>query len=278
MTRHILAVISDTHCGSKLALMNPETVLYSEDENGDLAPYHPRMTASQTYLWRLYTSAIEYTRRLAADDPVYLVHLGDEVDGIKFPQSQVSTRMSDQVIIASGVLNPWFALNLKAVRVVIGTQAHNYGEGSSVHLLCKMMPDIAQPLYHALLDVEGVTLDVAHHGAYPGGRNWLRGNSARFYLRDLMQVEIMRGRKPPDVVLRGHYHNPVYEYLETERYKSRIYVLPSWSMISDHAIQATRSAHMVTHGILLLEIADGRIVRDHRLYSTIDVRRREKLA
>ncbi|GIV86586.1 MAG: hypothetical protein KatS3mg054_0615 [Chloroflexus sp.] len=276
--RKIVVIISDTHCGSKLALMNPQTQLYSEDESGNLVPYTPEMTASQKYLWQIYTMAIEYTHKIAGNAPVYLIHLGDEVDGNKYPQGQVSSRLSDQVIIAADVLRPWFALNLQAIRIVIGTQAHNFGEGSSAHLLCRMLPEIAQPLYHAVVEVDGVTLDVAHHGPFPGSRNWLRGNSARFYLRDLMQTEIMAGRRPPDVVLRGHYHNPVYEYLETERFASRLYILPSWCMINDHALQSSRSPHLITHGLLLLEIEDGRIIRDHRLYHTIDIRRREKIA
>ena len=45
--RSILVVTTDRHSGGKLALLNPDTVLYYEDENGeDTDPYKPNLTVS----------------------------------------------------------------------------------------------------------------------------------------------------------------------------------------------------------------------------------------
>ena len=48
--RLVVVLLSDTHAGQKLALLNPETVL--SDEHGE--PYTPGLTTTQQYLWELY--------------------------------------------------------------------------------------------------------------------------------------------------------------------------------------------------------------------------------
>lgn len=281
--RRILAVHSDTHGGLKIALMNPSTVLYGEDEEGNPIPYQPESTASQKYLWRIYQEHIKKVFEIANGDPLVVLHCGDECNGNKHPDLLVSNRIADQMIIADYNAQPWFEYqNLTAYRQVIGTGAHNFGFGSSGITLTRLLqarnPKVdIKPLYHGLLELDGITFDYAHHGPFPGSRDWLRGNVARFYLRDLMMREIEEGNRPPDVVLRAHYHSPVYEYLEHGGRISELYVLPSYSMLNDHAMQATQSQNQVTHGMLVFEIEDGEIVEKHRLYEKIDIRTKEVL-
>lgn len=272
---------TDTHAGLKVALLNPETVLFAEDEAGNLVPWRPSLTASQEYLWKLYQGNIVDAISIADKAPMLVGHLGDECNGNKYPQMLVSTRMADQVIMADYNARPWFGYaGLKHYRQVIGTQAHNFGEGSSGLLLCETLsaryPGVdIKPLYHGLLTYEGITIDYAHHGPFPGSRIWLRGNSPRFYLRDLMLRSIMRGEAPPRLVLRGHYHYPVYEKLEEQGYVSELYLLPSYSMFNDHSIQATQSADEISHGLIVFEFEDGKILREHRLYKKLNIRTRE---
>ena len=105
----------------------------------------------------------------------------------------------------------------------------------------------------------------------------MRGNVARFYLRDLMMREILKGRRPPDMVLRGHYHAPVYEYLETEGHASRLYISAPLCMMSEHSIQVTGSPEVFTSGIMAVEIIDGKFISDMRLHNTLDIRTKESL-
>lgn len=281
--RKILAVISDTHGGLKVALMNPATVLFAEDENGNLQPYQPSLNAQQVYIWRTYTAQIQQLRDIADSSPIVAFHLGDECNGNKYPQMLVSDRISDQITIADYNARPMLELpGMTAYRQVIGTQAHNFGQGSSAHLLVQILQarypklDI-KPEYHGLVDVGGTTHDIAHHGPYPGSRDWLKGNVARFYLRDLMIREIKHGRRPPDMVHRGHYHTPVHEVLEDTGFTSELYVYPSFSMFTDHSMQATMSQNEITHGFNVFEIEDGKITARHMLHATLDVRTVEKL-
>ena len=274
----VQVAISDTHGGCKLALMNPETVLFAQDERGNLVPFTPELTATQVYLWKLYQRTMADALQIIDGRETMLLHLGDECHGIKYPQSLVTTRLADQMLIADYLLRPWCEhKNVEHFMLVIGTQAHNAGEGSTALTLCHMLEaryggcDV-MPLYHGLLNFYGVVTDYAHHGPFPGSRNWLKGNVARFYLRDLMQREMLAGRRPPDLVLRGHYHQPVYEYLEDHGNKSELYLLPSWCAINDHAQQATQSQNEITFGLLVNEIEDGKILRSHRMYETLDIR------
>ena len=281
--RKIQVVETDSHGGFKLALMNPETTLFSEDEAGNPVPYQPAMTRSQEYLWKTRSKAIEDTFAIADGCEMLALHLGDACHGVKYPQGLVSTRLSDQAFIADYNARPWFEYkNLKAYRQVIGTQAHNAGEGSLELILAQLLaaryPKVdVRPLYHGLMEYGGVVTDYAHHGPHPGSRNWLAGNVARFYLRDLMQREIMRGRKPPELVLRGHYHTPVYELLRMQGFTSELYVLPSWSMFNDHATQATQSQNEIAHGLNVYVFENGVKTETHEFHSKLDIRSVEVL-
>jgi len=276
--RKIQVVETDTHGGFKLALMNPETVLFQEDELGNFKPWQPAMSQSQRYLWKTRSKCMEDAFAIADGCEMLVMHLGDACHGVKYPQGLVSTRLSDQAVIADYNARPWFGYKkLKAYRQVIGTQAHNAGEGSLELILAQLLsarfPGVdVKPLYHGLLEYGGIVTDYAHHGPHPGSRNWLAGNVARFYLRDLMQREIMNRRKPADLVLRGHYHTPVYEYLEMKDFKAELHVLPSFSMFNDHATQATQSQNDITHGLVVFVFENGVKTETHRLYSTIDTR------
>lgn len=283
MRRIIVGAGSDFHGGSKFGLMNPDVILYAEDRDGNLSPWHPSPTAAQEYLWELYLSGIERTRALAGDDEIIMIHNGDECHGNTHPQSLVSTRIADQFLIAEANFRPFLALpKVKRARLVAGTGAHNFLEGSSTmivaQLLAARLPKMdIRPVYHGLLDLDGFTVDYAHHGPHPGSRNWLEGNVARYYLRDLMWSEIRRGRKPPDLVLRGHFHQPVIETLRVDGYTSTLMILPSMCLIDDYTRQATRSASSVTNGITNFEIVDGKLLDIYQYNETLDIRTHEVL-
>ena len=50
MRRVIIAVVSDTHGGHRLGLLNPNTVLYAENEIGEWDYFRPELTESQRFL------------------------------------------------------------------------------------------------------------------------------------------------------------------------------------------------------------------------------------
>lgn len=288
MQRTILAVCSDLHGGHRHGLLNPATVLHEYDEEGEVVDdYHPPLNPVQKYLWKQYTGWIEEIGELAGKSRVVVSMNGDMTAGDKHKDLLVSDRMSDQVIIARYNLEPWFKLKtMKDIRIVKGTGAHNFGEGSSELIL----GELARAFHpkadvrvsdHALPTIDGMTVDISHHGPPPGSRIWLKGNEARYYLRSLMMDEFSAGNIPPRLVFRGHYHRYVKETIDIEWggefHTSTIIITPSFSFPNGYARQVVRSPSRVTHGMVVCEIVDGELLRVIPLIKTLDIRTKEIL-
>lgn len=282
-TRFVVAQYGDTHGGNTLGLMNPEVEL--KDAQGH--KYYPQLTEPQIYLNELFGGHVEKAKEFADNDPLYVFHLGDVTQGNKHQPERISSKIADQ--IAVGRANFWYWLDykkLKAIRLVVGTAAHNFGEQTSEELTIGYLKQDAPKvdmgvLYHGLLDVNGVLFDYAHKGPQAGRRNWLKGNEARYYLRSLMEDELHMGNIPPHLVTRGHYHSFVEEYLCIEdkgiRHKSWIYVLPSYCFLGEFAVNVTSSQYLETHGMIVTEVVDGEIGKTLVLKQTVDVRTKEKI-
>lgn len=281
--RKILAIISDLHGGCNLGLMNPATQLIHFAPDGEQTTWIPSMTASQKYLWGLYESAIGQVVDWAGKDEIVLFDLGDQTHGNRWAQELVSTRLDDQIIIAANNLAPWTRIpNVKVMRLVSGTGVHGLFEGAAPRMITELVrakyPKIDTRLIeHGEATVNGALVDYAHHGPGPGMRHWLAGNVARFYLRDRVQAAILAGRRPPDLISRGHVHTPIYEYLEEGQHQAHLLVLPSLCMLGEHARQATKSTPVVTHGIAAVEIIDGKITAIQRYYKSMDITTKEEL-
>jgi len=281
--REILVVLSDTHAGFSLALMNPDVELFDEDEFGEQEPYKPKMTASQEYLWEIYTSMVKKITKFANGDPIHIMHNGDLTQGSKHKTNLVSDRDADQVLIGVANLIPLMEMpNVKSLRMSVGTEAHTFDMGSSEMLAAKLLQTSYPKLdikitYHGLMRFGNVVVDYAHHGGHPGTRLWLSGNVQRLYLRDLMLNEIVAGRKPPRLIFRGHFHQ--YQRIDEQigEYESTLIMTPSFSMLNDYAKQATRSAFMLTHGMVANEIVDGELGRIMPLLKTKDIRLKEDM-
>lgn len=286
--RVVLPVEADSHGGHKSGLLNPDVELHEETPEGDLVSYTPELTPVQEVLWDIRTENVAAVTDLIGDDDGVYLHNGDLNQGNKYPSQLVSTRMADQIEIGVANLSPWLEVeNIKVARIIFSTDSHGFGEGSSdilvANSLKRMYPhkDI-KAIHHGLANIGGELVDYSHHGPYPGSRIWLKGNVARYYLRDLMMRHIMAGREPPKLVIRSHYHEYIEEMLTIKAngrfYTSYLVVTPSMQMMSDFARQATRSADHVTNGMVVFEIVEGHLQwPPHRLMRSFDIRTKEDL-
>lgn len=278
MNRFLIVQESDRHGGNKLGLMNPDVILEDLQGNGETRKYTPEMSASQWELWKLECANVEKVKQLAGSDPVHYIEDGDATQGIKHPSELVSSRMADQITIAVANEKQIFSIeNLKTARFAVGTGAHNLGQGSADILLTNQLkalyPQVDIDLcYHGLVHYGEFTVDFAHHGPYTGSREWLKGNVARYYLQSMMLHSIKRGQKPPDLVIRGHYHVPVIETVRINGFTSTIVVSPSMCMIDDFAHQAAKSPDDVTVGMFVYEIVNDKLLEIHQLTKTFDTR------
>ena len=275
--RTIVAALSDTHAGSRKGLMPPDVQLL-DDTGPEPRTWTPTPTQMQRWLWGCYVQDMADVVELAGRAPIVLIHNGDMTQGNHYPEACVSTRVADQLAIALANIEPWYALrNLRSVVLVQGTGAHEFGEGSAaVTLAAELGKRYRKPrtitTLHGLLNVDGARIDVAHHGAGPGGRAWLTGNELRYYTRSLMLDEITRGNKPPAVVLRAHYHSGVHETVRVGGHATEAFVLPAYCGLTHYATQVTRSAYLLSCGLVALVFEGGRLVDAQTFWRTLDLR------
>ena len=279
----IVLVETDTHAGHKLGLCNPDAVILNDDGEST----GPDLGTFQRYLWDLRTEYINKVVGLADGDEIIHLHGGDITQGQKYMQQLISTRIADQFAIADANMWPIYRLpNVERGRLISGTSSHIFGEGTSeievaTRLQLRFPDKNIRPLAHSLIDIDGLELDVAHHGPGAGIRQWTRGNVARHYLRSKIWQDYKTRGKAPDLYLRGHYHTFVWETLrirwQGEWCEHHLIVLPSWCGMTEYARQSTKSEYEITNGLIALEVEGGELVNIHPLEKTLDLRTKESL-
>ena len=284
--RRIVNVIADLHSGHKLALMPPNIELEDVDETGQLCTFTPELLAIQKYLWGRYEDDLDAVQTLAGKDEIIVFVDGDLHQGEKHPARMVTTLLSNHILI--GVENVRRAIrskNVKTVRIIQGTDAHNFGSGASEVLATKLLQDMpgkdVRCVTHSLADIDGVLFDLAHHGPSGGTRYWLNGNVARYYLRSAMLTDLGLGRKPADVYVRAHYHTFIWETVRIEfdgvLHTSHIIIMPSYAGLGSYGRQATRSTPVQTHGCVAFEVIGGKLGGVYPFKKTLDLRMKETL-
>ena len=282
--RRFVVLLSDTHGGNSQGLMSPETTFIRFDEDGNEYEYTPKPTKIQSFLHKLYTYHVEQCLEVAGENNIIVIHNGDIAQGTKHIDADLmSINMMVQKPIAEENMRPWLeADQVSRLQFAEGTQAHE-GVGNSMSYMVAQQLQAEYPgkklkvVEHGLIDIDGFKIDYAHHGPSAGRRIWLKGNEARYYLRDRMTREIQAGNKPPDLYHRAHYHDPVIETLRINGYKSTLVITPSYSFPGAWTRQAIRSPNEVANGMMLLEIFEGRLLDIHEYIERTDIRTRETL-
>ena len=287
--RTIAAFFGDTHGNFKGGLLNPATQLPIVDQiGGEVDYYTPQLIPVQQRLWEYYTADVGDVARWAKKARLFVVHNGDLTHGDKYESRLVSTARGDQVIIAVANMEPWFRLRqLDWFRIVTGTNAHTLGLSTAPTLVYKQLqalyPSVSiRLLNHSRLCLDNVIIDYAHHGPSPGIREWTQGNQLRYYVRSLIVQDLTRGRRPPDVVVRAHYHTMTWI---TERVKvgngkyhtCEAFILPSYCAMTEHSLQSSRSEAIISNGLVAIEIEDGRVTECRPIWRETDVRLQETI-
>lgn len=282
--RRIVAALSDIHSGNRVGLLSPDVVLIRENDNGDIEEWTPEPTTTQVELWKAYLDNIVQLREFAGRDEIVVLHCGDATQGDRYNATIPDVTREDQRQIAVANLMPLVSLpNVRKARLVTGTPVH-VPEAAEARIAYQLGKDTGKDVrnhHHTRLDVDGVTFDVAHHGPFPGSRDWLKGNVARFHLRDRIQLDRRNGVEPATVYLYGHYHEWVFEMLtETWQGETRTHylvILPSYSGLTSYARKVTRSVPFLTTGMGAFEIVDGVLMPPKPFKQTWDLRSEEEL-
>jgi hypothetical protein len=199
-----VVVISDTHCGCRLALCPPEVSL---DEGGDYK--HSKLQAAIWAWWQEFWG--EWVPMATRGEPFAVVHNGDAIDGNHHDSvSQISHNMVDQSRIAYEVLKPVVEACEGRYYHIRGTEAHVGKSGQAEEALAEKLG--ARPneegqfaRYELWLRVGGGLAHIMHHIGTTG--------SAAYETTALMKefaescAEAARwGQAAPNVVVRSHRH------------------------------------------------------------------------
>jgi len=277
--------LADFHAGHKLGLCNPQTILWDEGPQGQPAARHPTLGPFQEYLWSYNLELIAAVRDFAAGDETAIFYVGDLTHGSRYIEELTAISADDQTQIGYWDLQPWLQLPaLRTVRLFQGTCVHTFGGSSEPIVTRQLRSDFPQidikTVAHSKLSIHGVSLDVTHHGPVPGYRQWLEGNAARYYLRDLMLKELSLGQTPPHVVIRAHRHTWIPEerlrlWRQDRTCESVLILLPAMCGLTAHARNVMQSPFILTLGCVALEILDGQVGRILPLVRMLDIRTKE---
>jgi len=261
--RIIILDVGDTHAGSEYGLLHPETVLERERQDGIIEKYNPTLTEIQKFLFHdIYRPFVQEIMEFAGTDDVIVIHKGDVTQGNKYSEELFSPRLSDQITIAIKNMSEILQYpNVRIFRMIKGTSSHSFQEGSSDKLVANslrlMYPEIDIAVqYHGLYTIQSVDtlIDASHHGPSAGSRKWLEGNNFRYYLRDIMIREMLKGNKPPDIISRAHSHTPVEEYLSINDNRTWGFISPAMQFPTGYARQVVSSLFEITMGMLAIEV------------------------
>lgn len=287
MRRTLVAALSDTHGNHPLGLFNPTTEFEPPLPMMGVPPVPvPEPTPANFKMFEWYSSDIAALKDIAGGDPIFMIHMGDPSQGLLLGKGQTLTSIpSFQRQIAEWNFMPWLEIpNVKWMRFLAGTEIHEERWASVTmglaYDLSRRRPDLDIAVsYHDILDVDGVILNLAHHGPPPGRRVWLRGNELRLYIRTLMMDALMTGKMPPDIVARAHRHQYVPEVVcmrvEHQTYRTSGFIVPSYCLIDDYGRKTVQSPEWTDIGMLVWEIQDGRHVWTHEIVRSVDFRSHE---
>ena len=256
-----IVVISDTHCGCRLALCPPKFKL---DDGGTY-----RQSALQKKIWRMWQQFWgEFVPRATRGEPFVVVHNGDAIDGQPHgSKSQISTNISDQVSMAYECLAPVVEACGGNYYHIRGTESHVGKSAEVEEILANRLGAIpdgqGQRARYDLRKTIGPKKKIVHclhHVGSVGSQSYEAAAPGRELVESY--VEAARwGYKAPAVVVRSHRHRqiaiqfPVQDVTETTETGS------AWSVVTPCWQAKTPFVWRIPQGRLSVPQWGGIVVR-----------------
>lgn len=228
----IVAIASDLHCNSTLALCPPS---FNLDDGGTY-----RASPQQKFLWRKWSEYCATVAERRTGHRLAVILNGELADNNYHPTTQLVTRNpADMMRLSAAVLKPLLATiqDGDLILVTRGTEAHSGPSASLDEAIAQDIgatgpsPDIASH-WRLRATLDGVRFDVAHHPPGGGGRlPWTRGTFANRLAAMTIFDSAEAGGRAPHLLIRGHVHRPDDSY---DRYATRALVLPSWQLTTSY--------------------------------------------
>lgn len=260
----VLAITSDWHAGSTVALCPPSIVL---DDGGTY-----QCSTPQAWLWQNWTDywAAAKAKRDALGAELWLIGNGDATDGNHHGTTQIlSGNAAAQAAVVDALLKVPLALKPDRIVLIRGTEAHVGPSASNEERIARGLRKDGWPVivdevsgasshWHFRTEIQGVRLDFAHHGRV-GTRPWTKpnvtANLAAEIFFDHAAEDFKRNRMPtaPHLAVRSHMH----QFVDThDQHPVRVIQTPAWQLATAfiHRIAPGKVADV---GGLLVTIQDG---------------------
>jgi hypothetical protein len=245
----ITAIVSDTHIGGNTALSlhewNCDTGLINTDGTPMMQKY--QATIAQDWIYECWLDYWAHVKTLAGKkNRIVVIHLGDVIDGDHRNNNQAMPNISDQKNMAVEILKPVSNM-ADSFYVFRGTQWHTGAIAGDETMVAQELG--ATSLWEAIVDVDGVLMDCAHHGR-AGSRLWysLAGGIAIDAISDA--VTDVPARQIPRYVFRGHMHR-----IDDSGEKipgTRALTLPSWQLKTEFGHQVGAGRRTDIGGVIVL--------------------------
>ena len=260
----IVAVVSDTHCGSMVGLMPPRQWLL--DAGGYYDP-----SDGQRFLWEVWAEFWEKVAKLRKGKQLVVVFNGDAVQGVDEGFTAIISKRPEEHEAIHVECMDWA---LKAARFnrekgdrlfyVRGTERHSepgaqaeeriaqdlgaeQREGRSSNVLLR-------------LPINGVMFDFMHRREKAGGRVWTEDNALFYAAKDCyFRFDRERRYKAPfDVIMIGsHFH----EWVPPITYRGKqgnvtCVITPAFQLMTHYSLEATKGMRNPTIGALAFTVLE----------------------
>ena len=259
----VLAVVSDIHCGSTVAMVPPEGVRL--DDGGT---YHP--SKAQLWLWNcwedFWNRVAAERRRLKAD--LYILYNGDLYEGDHHHTTQiVSANPETQDYLASRVFGLPRKLRPKHQFVIRGTEAHVGTAGATEEAFARTInatkdeENDTWSWWHFKGEIAGVIVEAQHHGKF-GRLPWTGANALNQQAAHVFMEYAKRGERHPDLVFRSHMHRWGDSY---KAQPVRLIQTPAWQLKTAFAHKVAPNSPPDIGGIVCV-LRNGKAEVEEHLY------------
>lgn len=252
--RTLIAVISDVHAGSSVALC-PERIAL--DDGGEYVA-----STAQRWLWQNWLAfwrRVESERR-AQQAALYVVVNGDLTEGNHHGTTQiVNGNPTAQAAVVNACMKPVLALEPDRMFFVRGTEAHVGVSACQEERIALGLQKDGRPVegdpaigtaswWHLKMLVHGHRLDIAHHGRM-GTRPWTKHTGVGTLAAQIFYEHCARSEPYPALAIRSHYHR----YADSgSLHPVRVVQTPAWQLATAYVHKVAPDSMADVGGVLIL--------------------------
>lgn len=228
----VIAIVSDIHAGSTVALCPPTINL---DDGGEYRASKPQLWLWDR--WGAFWKQVEQVRR-AKKATLIQVYNGDMTEGDHHETTQIlSGNPTAQAAVVNEVLRVPLALKPDHIVGIRGTEAHVGPSAAFEERIFTGLRKDGWPVvrdeatgnsshWQWTMEHQGVRVDVAHHGKF-GSRPSTKHNAVIALAFDIFTEHALAGRPHPQLAIRSHVH----QFADTHHaYPTRLIQMPAWQL------------------------------------------------